>query len=471
MIDDLDCDVLVLGAGMAGLAAAARSVQRGASVLLVEKGERCGGSAVHAEFIWTAPTLDVLRRVNPLGEVALAERLIAGRTRALAWVADLGVAMGPEVELLGFGTGHRTDLAQLLAALERIVREDHDSEVALETEAQHLLQDGEGSVVGAELRARDGSRRTVRARHTILATGGFGANADLRAELIHPQARDIPLRANPHSDGQGLALGRSVGAAVGVDGAGFYGHLMPAGVAPDPQVGLAAMSFFHSEHGVLVNRLGRRFVDETMGDHLNTMATLEQPDARALLICDERVHREWMLKPYVEGLEPVDKFALAYRHGATCAVADSLEEFEDLPPEWGFPGSAVRATLVAFNDQCAAGLPDPPRRRDGVGLTDPPYYVIEVAPAITFTFTGLRIDPDARALRHDGHPVEGLLAAGADAGGLYVRAYAGGLAAALVFGLAAAETAAAAAADAHTEPHTRGATHDRHRSRRPAHHA
>ena len=97
---------------------------------------------------------------------------------------------------------------------------------------------------------------------------------------------------------------------------------MPAGVTPDPDVGLAAMSFFHSEHGVLVNRLGRRFVDETVGDHLNTMALLEQPDARALLICDERVHREWMLKPYVEGLEPIDKFALSYRHGARAATAD-----------------------------------------------------------------------------------------------------------------------------------------------------
>ena len=229
---------------------------------------------------------------------------------------------------------------------------------------------------------------------------------------------------------------------TGADGAGFYGHLMPAGVAPDPQVGLAAMSFFHSEHGVLVNRLGRRFVDETVGDHLSTMATLEQPDARALLACDERVHREWMLKPYVKGLEPIDKFALAYHHGARCAVAESLDEFADLPPEWGHPGEAVRDTLESFNEQCRAGTPDPPRRRDAVPLGEVPYYVIEVVPAITFTFTGLRVDSAARVLGDDGEPIDGLLAAGADAGGLYVRGYAGGLAAALVFGLTAGETAA-----------------------------
>jgi succinate dehydrogenase/fumarate reductase flavoprotein subunit len=436
-----EADVLIIGAGMAGLAAAARSVQLGASVMLVEKGERTGGSAVHAEFIWTAPTLEVLRTVNPLGDEQLAERLLGSRRSALDWVVAIGVPIEPEVELLGFGTGHRTDVGALLSTMERVVRDDPHSTILRRTDVERLLRDDAGAVTGAVLVADDGARRAVTARTTVLATGGFAGDPELRAELIHPQARDIPLRANPHSNGRGLALGRSVGAAVGADGAGFYGHLMPAGVQPDPQVGLAKLSFFHSEHGVLVNRHGRRFVDETIGDHLNTMATLEQPDARALLICDQRVHREWMLSAYVKGLEPIDKFALAYRLGARCATADSVEEFTDLPPEWGYPGEAVRNALLEFNAQCAAGSPAPPRRRDAVALTEPPYYVIELAPAITFTFTGLLTDARARVLDGDGRPIGGLLAAGADAGGLYVRAYAGGLAAALVFGLTAAETA------------------------------
>ncbi|MFF7282043.1 FAD-binding protein [Streptomyces griseorubiginosus] len=77
-------------------------------------------------------------------------------------------------------------------------------------------------------------------------------------------------------------------------------------------------------------------------------------------------------------------------------------------------------------------------------LDEPPFYVVEAAPAITFTFGGLLIDAGAHALAADGNgrsTVPGLLAAGADAGGLYQRAYAGGLAPALVFGLAAARTA------------------------------
>jgi succinate dehydrogenase/fumarate reductase flavoprotein subunit len=434
-------DVLVLGGGMAGLVAGARAVQRGGRVLVVEKSTSCGGSAVHAEFIWTAPTFEVLREVNPLGDPALGERLIDRRAEALGWVAELGVTMGPEVELLGFGTGRRTDMGQLLSTLERIVREGPGSDLVLRCEPTRLLRNAGGRVVGAVLRTRDGSTRTVHAGQTVLATGGFAANPELRAELIAPAARHLPLRANPHSDGAGLCLGRDAGAAIGADGAGFYGHLMPAGLTPDPAVGLAAMSFFHSEHGVLINRLGQRFVDETVGDHLNTLALMEQPDQRALLTYDEYVHRNWMLKPYVEGLEPVDKFALSYRHGARAATADALEEFAELPPEWGYPSDAVHSTLLDFNEACGAGGPQPGRRRDSRPLTQPPYYVIEVWPAITFTFTGVRIDAQARVLDRAHRPIQGLLAAGADAGGLYVQAYAGGLAAALVFGLTAAETA------------------------------
>ncbi len=69
--------------------------------------------------------------------------------------------------------------------------------------------------------------------------------------------------------------------------------------------------------------------------------------------------------------------------------------------------------------------------------------MVEAAPAITFTFTftGLLVDTSMRVLSTGGEPVPGLLAAGADTGGLYQGAYAGGLAPALVFGLTAARTA------------------------------
>ena len=359
---------------------------------------------------------------------------------ALDWVRSLGVHVADPVTVLGYGRGSQTDMANYLLACDRLVRER--GEVLTGWSAQRLLFE-DGAVVGAEVESGAGERRAIRARSTLLATGGFGGDPALRAEHIHPLAANLPLRANPNSVGDGLRLGRSVGAAFGPPNAGFYGHLIPSKVAYNNPYEFTDLTFYHSEHGVLLNLEGKRFCDETIGDHLNTLYVLEQPEARALLVYDQRVHDEWMMAPYVEGVEPLDKFQLAYRRSARAAVADEIEEFEALPEEWGYPGEASRDTLLEFNRQCEAGAPNPGRKLDAAPLLTPPYYIIEVIPAITFTFSGLRIDPQARVLDESGEVIPGLLAAGADAGGVFNRAYAGGLACALVFGLQAAATATA----------------------------
>ena len=432
-------DLLVLGGGMAGLSAAARAVHAGARVIVVEKAPSTGGSAQFAGFIWTAPSVETLREEIPAGDPALAEQLVGGYAPAIEWVRSLGIDVQPAVTVLRFGRGHAVDMANLLRRCRQIVTDDEGSEVILGARPERLLF-ADGAVRGAEIVLASGERREISARSTLLATGGFGGDGRLRAQYIHPNASDIPVRANRHSDGQGLRLAQSVGAGFGKDGAGFYGHLMPYGVAVNDPLEFTNMTMYHSEHGILVNLEGQRFVDETIGDHISTIALVEQPEARCLLITDDRVHRDWMLTPYVEGVEAPDRFNIAYRRGARCAVADDLEELLRLPDEWGYPGEAVRDTLAEFNKQCAGGRPFPPRREDALPL-QAPYYVMDVVAAITFTFGGVLIDPQARVLAIDGSVIPGLLAAGADSGGAYAGAYAGGLALALVFGLQAAQTA------------------------------
>jgi succinate dehydrogenase/fumarate reductase flavoprotein subunit len=438
-------DLLVLGGGMAGISAAASAARHGASVVLVEKGPAIGGSAAYAGYIHTTPTVEVMSEINPGGDPKLTRLVVDGYADALDWVRSLGVHVADPVAVLGYCRGCETDMANYLLACERIVREH--GELLVSSTAQRLLLD-EGAVVGAVIRTGDGDERVIRARSTLLATGGFGGDPDLRATHIHPLAGDVPLRANVHSTGDGMRLGQSVGAGFGPPNAGFYGHLIPSRIPYTDPYEFTALSFYHSEHGILVNLEGRRFCDETIGDHISTMEVMEQPQARALLITDQRVHDQWMMAPYVKGVEPVDRFQLAYKRGARAAIAEDVDEFEALPEEWGYPGEAVRDTLKTFNEQCVAGGPSPARKLDAEPLVDPPYYVIEVIPAITFPFSGLTIDDQARVLDVDGTPIPGLLAAGADAGGVFHRAYAGGLCTALVFGLQAATTAVAQPAQA-----------------------
>ncbi|MER5787509.1 FAD-dependent oxidoreductase [Streptomyces sp. NPDC001980] len=442
-------DLLVIGGGMAGLSAAARVAAEGGSVVLVEKAERVGGSARFAGFIWTAPTVEELRRVNPDGDPELAAALVDGFADGVAWVRSLGVECRPPVPVLGFGRGHQVDTNHYLDTCERLVR-DRGHEVLTATWTRTLLTEN-GRVTGADCLLPDGSARRIEATWTLLATGGFQGDPELRAQYLHPQAAGVALRANPHSRGDGLALGRAAGAEFGAKDAGFYGHLMPAGVSLADPARFVDLALYYSEHALLFDTTGERFVDETVGDHLTAMALLDRPQARGLLVADARVHREWISASYVEGIPGVDKFQLCHRAGARCAVAEDLEDFASMPEEWGYPGAVIRDRIREFNATVASGgAPAPGRLLDFRPLDEPPFYVVEATPAVTFTFGGLLIDSAARVLSGPGdagtdgcRPVPGLLAAGADGGGLYRRAYAGGLAPALVFGLVAARTALA----------------------------
>ena len=162
---------------------------------------------------------------------------------------------------------------------------------------------------------------------------------------------------------------------------------------------------------MLLNLAGERFVDESVGDHLTTLALLDQPEARGLLISDARVREEWILQPYVEGVHPRDTFDVAFRRGARCAIAESIDELAYLPAEWGYDGATVRQALLDFNRQCGEGGHEPPRRFDAVPIDRPPFYVIEAVPAISFTFGGLAIDDRAQVLDEAGdsdlRPVRG----------------------------------------------------------------
>jgi len=432
-------DLLVLGGGMAGLTAAARAAHDGARVLVVEVASELGGSVRFAGYAWTAPSREVIDEVVPLGDPELRHALVDRFADGVEWIRSLGVHVGEAQPILGFGSGHAFDTNQYVDACRRLVLEN--GEVLTSTRTLGLVVEN-GRISGARLRLHDGSVREVRAGATLLATGGFQADPELRAAHVHPNAATIPLRSNPNSRGDGLRLAREAGAATGPDGAGFYGHLIPSGIPFADSGDFVGLSLYYSEHALLFNLANERFVDESVGDHLSTMALLEQPEARGLLVADARVHRDWIVQAYVAGAESSDKFAVASRRGGRWGVAESLDELTMLPEEWGYDGTAIAAVVAAYNETTRAGdSPVPDRRLDRLPLNEPPYYVIEAVPAITFPFYGIRIDTSARVLDETGRPIPGLLAAGSDTGGLYVRAYAGGIASALVFGLTAARTA------------------------------
>lgn len=436
----MECDLLVIGGGMAGLSAAGWAAERGASVIVVEKAADIGGSAfLSGGVLWTA-TSPGRMQLYAGGEEALGRVVWDNYPIALAWLRRREIDISPAMPVL-HGRGYQIDIVAHLRGCAALV-EQAGGHVALETDTEALMTAEDGSVIGARVRHRDGAIE-VRARHTLLATGGYQGSPELRERYIHAHARAMRLRANPVSAGRGLELGQSVGGDLPADNPYFYGHLVSASEEWGLERHYTGLSQYHSDQSLLINEQGVRFCDETLGDHTNTYQTLVQPNARALCFWDARVHGEHATRAVVSTAVSLDKMAVALDSGGCGIVASSLDEIAAFAAAEGFNGARTMATIAEFNDKARAGWEtlSPPRAEVCVPLDTAPYYALVVHPAITFTFGGLAIDTGSRVLRADGSVVPGLLAAGSDAGAAFGAGYAGGLALAMTFGIAAAKSA------------------------------
>lgn len=352
---------------MAGLVAAARARELGADPVVLEKGDRAGGSMLLSSgVIWRHRTPAAFREECPGGEPALQRRIVEELDEALDWLEELGAPVTERTTGNERTVGRRFDPHGLTALLVRAAGEP-----------------------------RLGTPFTDA---TILATGGFGVRL--------ARDRGLLLRANRWSEGDGLAYGLARGADLSSGLDEFYGRNLPAEVGEELYV---RSSQLYGTHALVLDEQGQEFFprEPSWSETDLVQATARLPGGAAWYVVDARALRSKVRERTVAEL-----VAEARSAGGKVLPA------EELPFE----------------------LPDSPK------LVEPPYLAVRVRAAVTHTIGGLRVDERARVLRPDATPVDGLYAAGADAGGIFTGGYGSGLAAALVFGRIAAETALTRAA-------------------------
>lgn len=442
-------DVLVVGSGIGGLSAAATAARCGAVVAVVEKLPSIGGSAaLSAGMFWTAPDTESLHRRIPLGNHALGQAVVDGYEPALAEIRELGVRVAdePTLDVMTFGRGFSLDITGLLRACADVVTAA-GGHILVGHAMRELVRDGD-TVRGARIRRDDGTELGVDAAAVVLATGGFQGARDLLTSYLGPNADRLVLRSNPGSVGDGLRAAAAVGAGGTTAMHSFYGHLLPHPLDRFEPADYLPLTQYHSSHSVLVNRDGRRFVDESLGDEIANQALLAEHEARGVLIFDSEIRRTRGTTAPYPGVEALDRFAKACEVGARSATAGSAAELVEVVAGWGVDPDNLRLTLAAYSEAAdsrsarAMGVPMP--AAPSVPATAP-FHTLEVQPSITFTFGGLPISPSGEVLDRDGHPVAGLHAAGVDVGGISNRGYAGGLAPSYITGRWAGASAAAAA--------------------------
>ena len=248
-------DLIVAGAGMAGLCAAAHARGLGADVVVLEKTARAGGSMLLSSgFMWRHAEFDDFRGECPDGDPAL-QRLVFDRLDAdLDWLEGLGCPVLERETGNTLTTGRRFDTHELTQTLARSAGDVRLSEPLAELPA------------GVPV---------------VLATGGFQADRTLVREHITPEADELVLRAAPGSTGDGLRLGVAAGAATSDGFDQFYGRNMPAPPAAVGEDAFVSASQLYARHATVRNAHGEEFATRTWSEIDVVQWTARQPHARA----------------------------------------------------------------------------------------------------------------------------------------------------------------------------------------------
>jgi 3-oxo-5alpha-steroid 4-dehydrogenase len=256
--------------------------------------------------------------------------------------------------------------------------------------AKQLIVDPAGRVVGLRY-TRFQEDHFVRARKAVvLATGGFGANQAMMEEYCHDLASDIVGKlGSTYIEGVGHRLGASAGGALEhMDGYFITSPFYP----PESLL-----------KGILVNKLGKRFVAEDSYHSRSTAACLKQPDKVAYLICDSAIFAR-----------------CEFPH----ELIDAWQEVEEMEEGLGIPEGALKQTLEAYNRYAASGT-DPEFHKYEKWLqplVEPPFAAINctigTAPFMGFTLGGLKTSAKGEVQNASGAAISGLYAAGACASNL-----------------------------------------------------
>ena len=258
-------DLVVAGAGMAGLAAAAHARERGATVLHVEKAAEPGGAMLHSSGVfWRHAAWEEFRRECPDGDEALQRALFERLDADLGWLEERGARVTAPATGNPRTVGRRFDPASIVTAL------------AGEIELRSPLP----APAGGD--AAPGAPRLPRDVPVVLATGGFAASRALLREHVTPEADAVLLRCPPHATGDGLRLGLAAGAGESAGMGEIYGRVMPAApLAPERWIADAQL---YARHATVTDEAGERYEARTWSEIDVVQWLARRPGARGWLV-------------------------------------------------------------------------------------------------------------------------------------------------------------------------------------------
>jgi fumarate reductase flavoprotein subunit len=420
---EADAEVLIVGAGAAGLCAALAASEKGADVVAVERDKIPRGStALSAGLIPAAGTRfqrergisddaaafaeDIQRKATGAADPEIVKAVTENAGPTLEWLADahgLAFSVVHDFDYPGHRARRMHGLpsrsgAELIGALSNAV-EAAGIPILTEATVTKLYVDGDKNIRGVELTRANGSLERISCRALVLACSGFGGNSELVRRHI-PEMADAIYFGHPGNRGDALLWGEQLGARARFLSS-YQGHgsvVHPHGIL----ITWAAMT----EGGFQVDATGRRFSDESLGYSEQAAVVLKDAGGVAFHIFDERI-------------AAIARQFIDFREAEAVGAVISADTVEDLAQRLKLPAAALGDTFAEVTRlKAGKGADRFGRSFAGARPLGAPFKGVRVTGALFHTQGGLDIDASGRVRGDDGASFPNLFAAGGAAAGV-----------------------------------------------------
>ncbi len=442
----IDTEIVVVGAGGAGMTAAIMLQQAGKDFVILEKMPYVGGNTTKATGGMNASethyqkeqdiedsnalfAADTMKGGHALNDSFLVAMMANSSAAAIDWLDTIGAEL-PKISFSGGASAKRIHAPADGSGVGAFLVDRFSAKLAelgvnvmLETEATELLTDAEGKITGVKAEGPD-ANYTINAKAVILATGGFGANEEMYT-TYRPDLKGTVTTNAPGATGDGIVMAEKLGADT-VDIEQIQLH-----PTVEQTTSILITESVRGDGAILVNQSGVRFTNELLTRDAVSAAELAQEGSYAYIIFDQKLR---------DNLKAIEKYV---KSGIT-VQADTIE---GLAEQLGIDPATLAQTLGEWNEIVKNQRDTQFGRTTGMNedLTTPPYYAIKIAPGIHHTMGGVKINTAAEVINKEGKAIPGLFAAGEVCGGVHGGNRLGGNAVAdiVIFGRISAESAMA----------------------------
>lgn len=437
----LTTDMVVVGGG-SGMSATIRGRMNGLDVILVEKMPYIGGAAAisggqvvaqgsklqkafgSTEDSPESMIKDFMANGHNLNDPAKISLYAHNVGATIDWLHEkVGVKFIPNDLPFLAEYSHRRALefqggAKTMAQHLREVIAGNGAQVYYSTRVNKLLTDETGRVVGVEATDDNGVKYTIKAKATLLTTGGFGNNKDMLSEPVKSALYYGPVS----STGDGHKMAMALGAKTQLM---EYGKRYPNGIEVAP--GIAKSTIYANvaafdQAGILVDVNGKRFVNEKASNRHILDPMMQTPNHQAYVFMDQKSWEGFYKRLPETGVshEDADKFLAA--NGTMKPLFAKADTIEGVAKIAGVNADNLKATVKRYNEFVTAkkdaDFARPVQYMKATIAAEGPYYIVEQKPRFATTMGGLCTNDNLNVVKNDGSVIPGLYAAGELVGGV-----------------------------------------------------